>query len=156
MKIVCIWGVLLNIVWNAVLSCNISQLFNQSPLLLPSLRMYLPTLLRSVPLPCPSSALSPPVMWMYLLQCAMCFSMYIFSMWWSAYFEWEKYTLINLMCCRLNKIVVVMALSLMYSVSVILCLHLMFSIIPTPYISACSCIHRLPFLRFFHLSALTS
>ena len=55
-----------------------------------------------------------------------------FSTWCSAYPEWWKYTLISLMRWKLTKIVVVMARSLMYSVSMILCRHFLFSIIPTP------------------------
>ena len=65
----------------------------------------------------------------------MCFSivLYIFSMWWSACFEWRKYTLINLMCLTVHQDRgSEMARSLMYSVSIILFLHLLFSIIPTP------------------------
>ena len=88
-----------------------------------------------VPLPNPNSALkSPPMIGMYFLLFIMCFSivLYIFSMWWSAYFECGKDTLINLMCWRLTKIVVVTARSLMYSMSIILFLHLLFNIIPTP------------------------
>ena len=80
------------------------------------------------------------------------------------------------MCCRFTKIVVVMARLLMYSVSMILCLD---NIIPTPCLLSnfpdpmkmcvlvstfhsielrpiCSLRARLPFLRFFHSSALTS
>ena len=95
----------------------------------------------------------------YNAPCVSRLFLCIFSMWWSAYFEWVKTTLINLMCRRMTKIVVVMARSLMYSVSMILCFHLLFNIIPTPcllsnfpdpmkmclwcvsHISACSCLH---------------
>ena len=71
---------------------------------------------------------------MHFLLFVMCFSivLYIFSMWWSAYLECGKYTLIKSMCWRLTRIMVLMARSLMYSVSMILFLHLLFSMIPTP------------------------
>ena len=59
-------------------------------------------------------------MGMYLLQFAVCFSivLYISSMCWSAYPEWGKCTLISLMRWRFTTIVVVMARSLMYLVSI--------------------------------------
>ena len=70
----------------------------------------------------------------FFLQFVVCFSIvqYIFSTWWSAYPEWEKHALISLMHGWFATIAAVMARSLIYSVSIILCLHILFSIIPTP------------------------
>ena len=109
---------------------TINQLFNQSPLLLLSLRVYLPTLLRSVPFPRPKLSIG------------------VSSDDWNVFIT-VRHVLLDCFVHLLNVVVrifrvgkahthqldvltVHQARSLMYSVSMILFLHLLFSIIPTP------------------------
>ena len=88
----------------------------------------LPTLVHSVPCPGLSSALkSPPMIGRYAISVVCCVFLDL-----SAYPEWKKDTLINLTRWWSTTIVLMMARSLMYSVSMICCRHFMSNTMPTP------------------------
>ena len=128
-------------------------------------RWVFPTLMHSVPWPGPSSALkSPPTIGMYLLQFVVCFSivLYIFQCDGPHIPSGWKYTLISLMRWRFTTIVAVMARSLMYSLSIILCLHFLFSIgfqhrgllsyFPAPMNVCLWCVSQISDLSCLHVS----
>ena len=116
------------IVLSATNFCNINHCFNQSPLRFDSLRVCLPTLMCSIPIPRPSSALkSPPTICMFFEDLVIfSIELYTFSTCWSAYPERGKYTLTNVIRCLLTVIDVAMARSLIYSVHLIFFRHVLF------------------------------
>ena len=105
-----VWSLLFKRFLYIVLSaaqCIISHCFIQSPLLFSSLSVCDPTLTRSTPNQGQNLALkSPPTICMLFFLDFVSFSIDLcaLAMWWSAYSEWRKYTLINSTRCLLTVI----------------------------------------------------